>query len=204
MKKINVAIVYYSATGTNYQLANWAADAAKANEYCEVKLLKIAETAPQEAIDQNEDWAAHHQATKDLPNAQLDDLEWADAIVFSIPTRYGNLPSQVSAFFDTTGGLWASGKLADKIVTGMTSASNPHGGQETTLQSLYKTMHHWGAIVISPGYTDKILFEVGGNPYGTSVTAGKELGPTTKEAITHQVNRTLRFASWILKGKSEG
>lgn len=204
MKKINVAIVYYSATGTNYKLANWAAEAAKANESCEVKLLKFAETAPQEAIAQNEDWAAHHQATQDIPNVQLDDLEWADAIIFSIPTRYGNFPSQVGAFMDTTGGLWASGKLADKIVTGMTSASNPHGGQETTLQSLYKTMHHWGAIVIPPGYTDKILFEAGGNPYGTSVTAGKEMGPATKEAVTHQVTRTIKFASWIQQGKNQG
>ncbi len=72
----------------------------------------------------------------------------------------------------------------------MTSASNPHGGQETTLMSLYKTMIHWGAIVVSPGYTDKSLFESGGNPYGLSVTAGQDtLDDKIKKAVSHQVKR---------------
>ncbi|WP_372918629.1 NAD(P)H-dependent oxidoreductase, partial [Salegentibacter sp.] len=141
-------------------------------------------------IAQNKDWEKHVEAAKDITEASLDDLEWADAIIFSIPTRYGNLPSQVQQFFDTTGGLWSQGKLANKVVSGMTSASNPHGGQETTLMSLYKTMIHWGAIVVSPGYTDKSLFESGGNPYGLSVTAGQDtLDDKIKKAVSHQVKR---------------
>ena len=75
---------------------------------------------------------------KEVETVTLDDLEWADAIVFSMPTRYGNIPSQVQQFFDTTGGLWFSGKLANKVVTGMTSASNDHGGQESTLLAIIK------------------------------------------------------------------
>ena len=202
MEKLKLAIIYYSSTGTNYQLAQWAQEAAREMGVGEVRLRKVRELAPKEAIEANGDWKKHIEATKDVPEASMDDLEWADAYIFSAPTRYGNLPSQLKQFLDTTGGLWFSGKLANKVVSGMTSASNVHGGQETTLLSLYKTMFHWGAIVAAPGYTDESIFAAGGNPYGVSVTAGKdELNQQTKTAVRHQVKRTLELASWIKAGK---
>ncbi|MBZ9731382.1 NAD(P)H:quinone oxidoreductase [Salegentibacter sp. JZCK2] len=195
MSQPKVAVIFYSATGTNHQLAQWAGEAAKVAGAAEVRIKKVQETAPQQAIDQNEDWKKYVAENKDFPKAELDDLEWADAIIFSTPTRYGNLPSQLQAFFDTTGGLWSSGKLANKIVSGMTSAANPHGGQEATLLSLYKTVMHWGSIIIAPGYTDPSLFEAGGNPYGTSVTAdGNTPGDNIKKAVEHQVKRTVEMA----------
>lgn len=201
MKELKLAIIYYSSTGTNYQLAKWAEEAAKNNGVAEVRLRKVKELAPEQAIAANEDWKKHLEATKDVKEASMDDLEWADCYIFSAPTRYGNLPSQMKQFLDTTGGLWFSGKLANKVVSGMTSASNVHGGQESTLLSLYKTMHHWGAIVAAPGYTDEAIFAAGGNPYGVSVTAGKdELNQQAKTAVAHQVKRTLQIAQWVKAG----
>ncbi len=202
MKEVKLAVIFYSSTGTNYQLAQWAAEAGKKAGAGEVKLLKIEETAPQQAINENKDWKANAEAMRDVQTASLDDLEWADAIVFSVPTRYGNLPSQFAAFIDTTGGLWSQGKLANKVVSGMTSAQNTHGGQETTLLSLYKTMLHWGAIIAAPGYTDPVLFEAGGNPYGVSVTAGKDnLTENAHKAVVHQVKRTLSVGGWVKGGQ---
>lgn len=204
MENVKLAIIYYSSTGTNYQLAQWAEKAAKQNGVKEIKLLKVEETAPKEAISENKDWQEHIEATKHVPTVSLDDLEWADAIIFSAPTRYGDLPSQLSAFIDTTGGLWFSGKLANKVVSGMTSAQNIHGGQETTLLSLYKTMYHWGAIVVTPSYTDESIFGAGGNPYGVSVSAGKEnLNEKVEKAVAHQVKRTLTTAGWVKTGRSQ-
>lgn len=204
MKNVKLAVIFYSSTGTNYQLAKWAAQAGKDAGAGEVKLLKIEETAPQEAIAENKDWKENIEAMRDVQTAALDDLEWADAIIFSIPTRYGNLPSQFASFIDSTGGLWSQGKLANKVVSGMTSAQNIHGGQETTLISLYKTMFHWGAIVATPAYTDDVLFEAGGNPYGTSVTAGKEgLDETARKAVAHQAKRTLTVAGWVKSGNTQ-
>jgi len=201
MKDLKLAVIFYSSTGTNFQLAKWAAQAGKDAGASEVKLLKIKETAPQEAINENKDWKENMEAMRDVQTASLEDLEWADAIIFSIPTRYGNLPSQFAAFIDTTGGLWSQGKLANKVVSGMTSAQNIHGGQETTLLSLYKTMFHWGAIIAAPSYTDPVLFEAGGNPYGTSVTAGKDgLNDNAQKAVVHQAQRTLTIARWIKAG----
>ncbi|MBK6265567.1 NAD(P)H:quinone oxidoreductase type IV [Marivirga sp. S37H4] len=204
MKDVKLAIIYYSSTGTNHQLAKWAEEAGKNAGVKEVRLRKVQELAPKEAIQQNEDWAKHVEATKDMPTVSLDDLEWADAIVFSAPTRYGNLPSQLSSFLDTTGGLWFKGKLANKVVTGMTSSQNMHGGQETTLLSLYKSMHHWGALVVTPAYTAEVQFEAGGNPYGVSVNPKSGgLTEAIKKAVAHQVERTLTVAGWVKAGMSQ-
>jgi NAD(P)H dehydrogenase (quinone) len=198
---VKLAIIYYSSTGANYKLAKTAEDAAKETG-AEVKLVKVPELAPEEAINGNPAWKAHLEETKEVPTASLDDLVWADAYIISVPTRYGNVPSQMKQFLDTTGGLWSEGKLANKVVSAMTSASNPHGGQEQTILSLYTTMFHWGAIVAAPGYTDDSIFAAGGNPYGTSVTADQEGNwkEDVAAAVKHQAKRTIQVASAVKRG----
>ncbi|MEG0475961.1 MAG: NAD(P)H:quinone oxidoreductase, partial [Carnobacterium sp.] len=173
MTKINLAVVFYSVGGTNYQLAQWAAEAATAAG-AKVRVLKVQELAPEAIIEGNETWKATVEETKDVPVATSADLEWADAIIFSTPTRFGNMPSQMKQFLDIQGGIWASGKTVNKVVSAMSSAQNPHGGQEATILSLYTSMMHWGAIIAAPGYSDPVLFKAGGNPYGTSVTVGQD------------------------------
>jgi NAD(P)H dehydrogenase (quinone) len=200
MTNVKLVVIYYSSSGTNYQLAQWAEQGAK-EVGAEVKVLKVPETAPQAAIETNPVWKAHVEATKDVPEVKLDDLEWADAIIFSVPTRFGNMPSQMKQFLDTTGGLWFNGKLANKVVSAMTSAQNAHGGQEATILSLYTTMYHWGAIVAAPGYTDPVTFGAGGNPYGTSVTVGQDgkMIEDVQAAVKHQAKRTVTVAEWVKK-----
>ncbi len=166
---VKVAVIYYSATGNVYKLAQAIEEGAK-EAGAEVRFRKVHELAPEEAIKSNQGWSDHALMTEDVPEAELDDLEWADAYIFGTPTRFGNVSAQLKQFIDTAGGLWFQGKLADKVASGFTSASNPHGGQESTLLSLYNVFAHWGTIVITPGYTDPLLFEAGGNPYGASST----------------------------------
>ncbi|CAM5243264.1 NAD(P)H:quinone oxidoreductase, type IV [Bacillus safensis FO-36b] [Bacillus safensis subsp. safensis] len=101
--------------------------------------------APEAVVASNPAWKAHLDEAKDVPEVQLSDLEWADAIIFSMPTRLGNLPAQMKQFLDTTGGLWFQGKLANKAVSAMTSAQNANGGQEQTVLSLYTAMFHLGS-----------------------------------------------------------
>lgn len=202
MAQVNLAIVYYSSTGTNHKMAQVAAEAARQSG-SEVRVLKVPELAPEEAIASNAGWKAHYDATKDVPEAMASDLDWADAIIFSVPTRFGNVPSQMKQFLDTMGGLWAQGKTVNKVVSAMTSAQNPHGGQEATLLSLYTSMYHWGAIVVAPGYTDQSLFAAGGNPYGTSVTAVEDgsISAQATAAIQHQAQRVVTVADWVKKGQ---
>lgn len=198
---MNLAIIYYSSTGTNFQLARWAEEGGK-DAGAEVKVLKVNELAPEAAIATNPAWKKHVDETQNVPEASTGDLEWADAIIFSAPTRFGNVPSQMKQFLDLTGGLWAQGKLANKVVSAMSSASNPHGGQEQTITAIYTTMMHWGAIIVAPGYTDPITFGAGGNPYGTSVTIDQEgkMIEDVENAVKYQAKRTVEVASWVKNG----
>ncbi|CAN5686578.1 NAD(P)H-dependent oxidoreductase [soil metagenome] len=166
---VKVAVIYYSATGNVYRLAQAIEEGAR-EAGAEVRFRKVHELAPEEAIKSNQGWSDHALTTEDVPEAQLDDLEWADAYILGTPTRFGNVSAQLKQFIDTAGGLWFQGKLADKVASGFTSSQNAHGGQESTLLSLYNVFAHWGAIVVTPGYTDPVLFEAGGNPYGASST----------------------------------
>jgi NAD(P)H dehydrogenase (quinone) len=200
MTNVKLAVIYYSMGGTNHQLSQWAAEGAK-EAGAEVKVLKVPELAPQSVIEGNPAWKAHIEATKDVQEVTLNDLEWADAIIFSVPTRFGNMPAQMKQFLDTTGGLWFNGKLVNKVVSAMSSAQNSHGGQEATILSLYTTMYHWGAIVAAPGYTDPVTFASGGNPYGTSVTVDQngKMIEDVQAAVKHQAKRTVTVAEWVKK-----
>lgn len=195
MANVKLAVIYYSTYGTNHRMAEIAVEEAR-NAGADVRLRKARETAPEGVVAGQDAWRAHAEATAHVEEATMEDLEWADAYLFSTPTRYGGATSQMRTFIDNTGPLWARGALAGKAVSVMTSAQNPHGGQETTLLTMYISMMHWGAILVPPGYTDKTIFAAGGNPYGTSVTQAGPNPPTEEEkaAIRHQVRRLVEVA----------
>ncbi|ROP55886.1 NAD(P)H:quinone oxidoreductase [Streptomyces sp. PanSC9] len=174
---VRVAVVYYSATGNVHQLAQAVAEGV-ASRNAEVRLRRVQELAPDTAIDANPAWRSHVDATKhEVPEATLDDLDWATAYAFGTPTRFGNVASQLKQFIDRTGRQWQAGVFHNKPATSFTSAMNRHGGQESTLLSLNNVFYHWGCIIVPPGYTDPLLYAAGGNPYGTSWPSGGGEGP---------------------------
>lgn len=187
----NVAVIYYSATGNVHSLAQAVAQGCEGAD-ATVRLRRVGELAPVEAIDSNPAWRAHADATADVPEVTHDDLRWADAYAFGTPTRFGNVAAQLKQFLDTTAALWAAGELSDKAVTGFTSAINTHGGNESTLLALYNTMYHWGAIVVPPGYTDEAYYAAGGNPYGTAHPSGA--GAPGEAALTATRRQGARLA----------
>lgn len=198
---VRLAVIYYSSTGTNTTVAKEIADtAAKAG--AEVRLLRVVELAPRAAVDSNPAWAANADATAGIPEAGPDDMVWADAVIFGTPTRYGNVSSQLKQFLDGLGGLWAEGKLADKVYSGFTSSATLHGGQESTLLALYNTIYHFGGVVVAPGYTDPSKF-VDGNPYGTSHVDAQGESPvdeTTLRAARVQAERVVRLTRALKAG----
>lgn len=194
MSNVRLAVIYYSTYGLNHRMAEVAAEAAKAAG-AEVRLLRVAETAPADVVASQEGWKAAAERQAGIPVVTHDDMEWANAYLFSTPTRYGGASSQMRAFIDTLGGLWFQGKLANKAVSAMSSAQNPHGGQEATILSLYTTFMHWGAIIVPPGYTDPAIFAAGGNPYGYSHSSETELDDKARAAIAHQAKRLVEVAA---------
>jgi len=205
MTDVNVAIVYYSATGTLHAMAQRLTKAAEAAGGT-VRLRQVPELAPEEAIAANQAWSQHYDETKDEPKATADDVVWADVVLFGTPTRYGNVASQLKQFIDTLGPQWQQGLLADKVYAGFTASQTAHGGQESTLLALYNTIYHFGGLVVAPGYTDALKF-ADGNPYGVShVTGANNDAPISDEvaaALDHLAQRTVRIAGQLRDGRPE-
>ncbi|MFI6284555.1 NAD(P)H:quinone oxidoreductase [Streptomyces sp. NPDC051018] len=200
---VNVSVIYYSATGTVFALAKAAATAAE-KLGAEVRLRKVPELAPAEAIAANAGWSAHREVTQHVREATHDDLSWADVFLFGAPTRYGLPASQMKQFIDTTGPLWAEGLLADKVASSFTATSTRHGGQESTILALNNTFYHWGCVIVAPGYTDPIQFR-SGTPYGSGHVAavGEEPpGEVELASMEFQARRAVRFAAWLKRGRA--
>ena len=111
MSTPRIAIIYYSTYGTNHGVAQTAAKAAE-KAGAEVRLRRVAETAPADVVAGQDAWKSAAEAQSDIPEATLDDVDWADGLFFSSPTRFGTVTSQMRAFIDTLGPLWMEGKLA--------------------------------------------------------------------------------------------
>lgn len=198
---VKLAIIYYSSTGTTYQLARALEEGAK-KAGAEVRFRKVKELAPQEAINSNEKWKKHLEETKDVQEASVDDLEWADAFILGTPTRFGLPSSQLKQFMDLTGPLWSKGKLVNKIASSFTSTATKHGGQESTILNINTAFYHWGSIIVSPGYAASSQFE-SGNPYGASFTSQNgELNPD-ESALTAAGFQAKRVVEVTKKFKGE-
>jgi NAD(P)H dehydrogenase (quinone) len=197
-----IAIIYYSSTGHTYQLAR-AIEEGAVEAGAEVRLRKVHETAPEAMIAANAAWKAHSEGTRDVQEATLDDLEWADGFMLGTPTRFGLPAAQLKQFIDTTGPLWMRGMLQDKAAGVFGGAGNVHGGQESTLLALQNVFYHWGAVIVPVGYTDKIQYAAGGNPYGVSFTDSRGKGvPAEKLAAgRYHGKRITRFASLLAAGR---
>ncbi len=203
-EQVKLAVVYYSSTGTIDAMARRAA-AAGEKAGAEVRLRQVEELAPREVIESQEEWKQHVEATRDEPRAAADDVVWADAVLFGTPTRFGNVASQLKQYLDTLGPQWGEGLLANKTYAGFTAAQTQHGGHESTLLALYNTMHHFGGILVPPGYTDPIKFD-DGNPYGVSHATGGDndepLGDTQEDALDHLVERLVEVTGQLLRGRA--
>jgi len=168
-----VLVLYYSSYGHIEQMADAMAEGARAGG-AEVDIRRVAETAPPEVVA-----AAHFKTDTAHPVIEgPDTLEHYDAIIVGAPTRYGRMPSQMAAFWDTTGGLWARGALNGKVGGAFTSTASQHGGQETTLFSIITNLLHMGMAVVGLDYgfqgqmgVEKV---VGGSPYGATTIANND------------------------------
>lgn len=165
-----VLVLYYSTYGHIEAMAQAMAEGARATG-ATVDIKRVPETVPEE-IAKN----AHFKLNQAAPVAAVSELEHYDAIIVGAPTRFGRVPSQLAAFLDQAGGLWARGALNGKVGGAFTSTATQHGGQEVTLFSIIANLMHFGMIVVGLPYSHQgqmTLDEiVGGSPYGASTIAG--------------------------------
>jgi len=177
-----IFIPFYSRTGTIEKLALAVAEGASAAG-AEVRLARARELVGPEIMGSVPGWldsAAAMNAKYPAPTAE--DAVWADAIIFGTPTRFGAVTSELKAYIDSLGGLWAQGRLNGKAGSVFAGSATPHGGNEVTSLSLYPVLAHLGLIIVPPGFADAAMFKGAGTPYGASVVSGNPpAGPTPEE-----------------------
>ncbi|QXX74126.1 NAD(P)H:quinone oxidoreductase [Methylovirgula sp. HY1] len=181
MPDINVLIAFYSRSGVTEALAKAVAEGA-AKEGADVRLRRAREFVGPEVMAQAPGWQESATAMNALYAAPTaEDAAWADGIIFGTPTRFGNVSSELKAYIDTLGGLWFQGKLNGKAGSVFCSTSTPHGGNESTLLSMYAPLAHLGLIIVPTGYADAAMFKAG-TPYGaTSVSLNQAKLPSTED-----------------------
>jgi NAD(P)H dehydrogenase (quinone) len=172
-----IKVIFHSLYGHVYQLAEALAEGARSVPGTEVQLLQVAETLPDEVIAKMGATEAK-KTFAHIPVAKPSDLADADGLLFGSGTRFGSASSQLQAFFDSTGGLWAKGALIGKPAGTFVSTGTQHGGQETTLVSMHTFLLHHGMVVVGVPYAAPELSAMndvtGGSPYGAGVLAGAD------------------------------
>ena len=165
-----VLVLYYSSYGHIETMAQAVAEGAR-EAGATVDIKRVPETAPLEVAK-----AAHFKLDQAAPVATVAELADYDAVIIGTGTRFGRMSSQMAAFLDQAGGLWARGALNGKVGGAFTSTASQHGGQETTLFSIITNLLHFGMVIVGLDYghagQTKIDEVTGGSPYGATTIAG--------------------------------
>ncbi|TVP88975.1 MAG: NAD(P)H:quinone oxidoreductase [Pseudomonadaceae bacterium] len=165
-----VLVLYHSMYGHIETLAQAVAEGAKSVADVSVTVKRVPETMDAEAFK-----AAGGKTEQAAEVASPQELADYDAILFGIPTRFGNMSGQMRNFLDQTGGLWAKGALFGKLAS-VFASTGTGGGQEMTITSSWTTLAHHGMVIVPIGYGTPELFDIsqvsGGTPYGATTLAG--------------------------------
>ena len=180
MASANVLVVFYSRDGSTEKMANLVAEGAKA-EGAEVRLRRARDIVGPDIMAKVPKWVENSaRMSAQYPAPTEADVEWADAVIFGTPTRFGNAAAELKAFIDSLGGLWFQGKLNGKVGSAFVSTASPHGGNESTIISLYNPLAHLGFIIVPTGYAEPAAFKAG-TPYGASHVAGQNASPPSDD-----------------------
>src|SRR5215471_5105526 len=195
--RANILVAFYSRDGSVETLAKSISEGAR-EAGAEVRLRRVPDLVSPDVMAKVPGWEDRSKkmiAEYGVPTHA--DVEWADGIIFGTPTRFGNTSAELKAFIDSLGGLWFQGKLNGKAAGAFTSTAGPHGGNETTVVSLYIPMAH-RFIIVPNGYTHEKVVQGHGTPYGSSSISGQNNTPPTTddlEVAKHQGARVTQVAA---------
>jgi len=181
-------------------------------EGVEVRVRRVQETLTEEILGKMHALDAQKAWHPDFEVVSHNDLEWADAIIWGSPTRFGNVAAQMKAFIDSLGGMWAQGKLVSKVASAFSSSATQHGGQETTIVTgFWPFFGHQGMIIVGLPYAfagqmgvDEIK---GGSPYGATTIAGgdgsRQPSEVELDGAKFQGKHVATITSQLIKGRTQ-
>ena len=193
-----VLVLYYSSYGHIETMAKAVAEGAR-EAGATVDIKRVPETVPESVAK-----SAYFKLDQEAPVATVAELADYDAIILGTGTRFGRLSSQMAAFLDQAGGLWAKGALHGKVGGAFTSTATQHGGQETTLFTLITNLLHFGMVIVGMDYGhagQMTLDEItGGSPYGaTTLTGGDGSRQPSENELTGARYQGRRIAETAIK-----
>ena len=179
----NILIIYYSQNGSTKKIARLISRGIEMVEGVTSVLRTVESDHADDAVIND------------------NDLEKCDGLILGSPTHFGNMAAPLKKFIDSTTSHWFNGTLAGKLGGAFTSTSSIHGGQETTLISMFLPLIHHGMIIMGIPYSDDNLSatRTGGTPYGPShVSFNKEI-ELSKEEQELCISYGKRFAQTVKK-----
>lgn len=167
-----VLVLYYSMYGHIETMAEAVAEGVRKVDGVQVDIKRVPEL-----MDEDSFRKAGGKANQAAPIASPEELVNYDAIIFGVPTRFGNMASQMRNFLDRTGQLWAKGKLFGKVAS-VFASTGTGGGQEQTITSTWISLAHHGMVIVPIGYGAPGMGSIealhGGTPYGATTIAGAD------------------------------
>ncbi|XP_026438720.1 probable NAD(P)H dehydrogenase (quinone) FQR1-like 3 isoform X2 [Papaver somniferum] len=162
MSSTKIYIVYYSLYGHVVTMAREVHRGASSVEGVEATLWQVPETLPEKILEKMKAPAKED----DIPVISPEQLKDADGFLFGFPSRFGMMPAQCKAFFDSTYELWETQSLAGKPAGIFWSTGFHGGGQENTafwtLLLRVQTLRPFSSIIM-------FLFQINShNTVGTS------------------------------------
>lgn len=187
---MKVAIIYYSTYGHIVTMAKLIKEGLdNSGLVAQADIFQVPETLTQEVLEK-----MHAPPKADYPIATMETLVEYDAFLFGVPTRFGNLPAQWKAFWDSTGSLWQQSSLFRKPAGLFISSGGQGGGQEITARNCLSILVHHGMLYIPLGYADAFaqitsFDEIhGSSPYGSGTIAGSD-GSRVPSALELEIAR---------------
>lgn len=171
---VKIAIVIYSMYGHIASLAETEKKGILSSvPDAEVTIFQVPETLSDDILAK-----MGAPPKKDYPIITPGKLAEHDAFLFGLNTRFGNISAQMKSFLDSTGGLWATGDLAGKLV-GCFESSGTGTNAVTIINNLSFFVHH-GCIFVPLGYAAAFgeLTDLSVAKGGTAWGAGTIAGPT--------------------------
>ncbi|MEU1372781.1 flavodoxin family protein [Streptomyces triculaminicus] len=150
-----VSIAYHSGFGHTAVLAEAVRDGAT-DAGATVHLINVAE----------------------ITDAQWEQLDASDAIVFGSPTYMGTASGAFHVFAESTSGRWYTRAWQDKLAAGFTNSASKSGDKLHTLQffTVLAAQHgmHWVGLGSLPGWNSSVASENDINRLGFFLGAGAQ------------------------------
>jgi NAD(P)H dehydrogenase (quinone) len=149
--KTKVTVIWESESDpTVYRLA-MAAAAGAWDAGAEVRVRRVGQVTPPDDARSRPDWGDILCDGEEIPHASLDDLEWADVVLFGTSAPDGAVLGSLKDFIRSAVPLKKAGKLASKVYGVFTGLPAHRDRGETRLLSLPDVFDLWGGVVVTPG-----------------------------------------------------